>query len=1105
MTNRIPRRRFLQSIPLGAAVAQGVLPAQHPGFAPAAAESPAATATCRYSVEDGAITIRNGTYFNNRPLYCAHRAAAVLGGDRPLLRFIQDNQVCGVLSIAIVKDGAARWLHEAADVRMEYRCGHLTWHIADPAFPGAAFTLEAVPFDDRAGFAVRLRSTGVPPGTRLLWSFGAAHEEPNVMWAFDPVLMAQDEGWREPLSKVLFRGLEPERARGNSVAIDGRVIRVARAGAKIVTFAGDGGVSNLSIGDAAQYADPSRLLSSGGGDAPVGLGVHALKPETHWVVESAPAGGAVDQSRTGQPAASFDRALATARALAGRVVVKTPEPRLDASVTSALHAIDSIFYPPVHRHGCMAWNVRLPGWRTQYGATVFGWIDRVVEQAKFYLSSQVKESKFTTAEPEPATRLCEQSSRSRLNGVGRIPRDSGHYDFQSQLIDQLIHAWRWTGSPELARLLRETLPLHAVWMQECFDPDDDGLYESYINTWPTDSVWYNGGGSVEESCYAYTTHRALADLDPANAPQHRARMDKIARALARVLWIGDRGHYGAYIEQGGHHRVHSDSWLYSQFLPIDAGIAGYEESLQALYYCEWALENVRPPYGGRRVWISNWVPSKWSVRELYHGDNYHLALACFQSGLADDGWEILKGNLLDSGYARVVPGSQSSAGAGTDFGDILNPFCRAVVEGLFGYAPDLPNNVVHLRPAFPTAWPTASISTPDFSLRYWREGDADLYELTLARAARVECRIPVRAEAVRAVTANGAPVQWTPEPGVGHTVLLVTAPEGKRLALRVDLDRRVEAVAPPTIEGAVGAPVQLTVPRGEIEQVRDLQGALTEVTRGKSTLRARLAARPGHHLVLARTLIGQLPQWTMFRVLITDREGDARRAARTPVIAPANAKWQPLDLSRVHNGDIRAIFRQQYLSPRPATVSVRIGVDGYSPWTFAPWKLAVPEIDLSRTSGQVVTPQGARFSPIDPARNIAFTSLWDNWPSSIALPVNQRAKAMWMLVAGSTNPMQTQIANAVLRFRYADGVEETLELVPPLNFWSLCPLGGRDYSYSRDGFSLPKAAPPTVQLGNNCRAMVLSWVLRDEPLSSLTLEALSQEVVIGLMAASLIV
>jgi hypothetical protein len=108
------------------------------------------------------------------------------------------------------------------------------------------------------------------------------------------------------------------------------------------------------------------------------------------------------------------------------------------------------------------------------------------------------------------------------------------------------------------------------------------------------------------------------------------------------------------------------------------------------------------------------------------------------------------------------------------------------------------------------------------------------------------------------------------------------------------------------------------------------------------------------------------------------------------------------------------------------------------------------------------------------------------------------------LVCGSTFPMQTRIANAEIRFRYADGEVQKLELTPPGNFWTLCPWGGEDYNYELDAYCLPKQPPLTVQLGTNCRAMVLSWKLRPGiPLKELTLETLSQDVVIGLMGVSL--
>jgi len=137
------------------------------------------------------------------------------------------------------------------------------------------------------------------------------------------------------------------------------------------------------------------------------------------------------------------------------------------------------------------------------------------------------------------------------------------------------------------------------------------------------------------------------------------------------------------------------------------------------------------------------------------------------------------------------------------------------------------------------------------------------------------------------------------------------------------------------------------------------------------------------------------------------------------------------------------------------------------------------------------------------ANNIAFTSRWDNWPEKVEVPVNKTGDAAWFLLCGTTNPMEVRIANAELRMNYADGVTETLPIVPPFNFWTLCPMDGIDYDYARDGFALPKVPPVTAQLGKNCRAIVLGWRLRPGvALKSVTLETQSEQVVIGLMGVT---
>ena len=1081
------------------------------------------TAALRYTAEGREIVGHNRTCFNNRPLYCDPGVEGViLAGDRPFLRVLAKPCVFGGFSVALIREGAGRWFHQYAEVESRYRCGRMTWHIRDSSLPQVNVTLDAVPLQGAAGCAVRVIGRGLRTGDKLVWAFGGAREEGDVRLQWDPVMRGNPNVYKlgDPRKPEMNLGMDPERCRGNLVTVEGQAFRLLPAGGAPRAAVGRSGrKGTLRVADASACGNPVELYETAAGNLPIVCGaidLRAGEDEVFWAMEVAPATARPDGLHTASPATAFRNAAAYLQTVE-RIQVDSPDPRLDAAVAAVCHPIDAGCdrNPFVFRHGCMAFSIHFLGWRVICGATALGWHDRVKGDAAYYAAAQVTEGERSApARPDPERRLCIEGRGSRFHGRGRIARDTHMYNTQSQFFDQVIRDWRWTADPELERILRRALELHLEWARDCFDPDDDGLYESYINTLPTDSVWYNGGGSVEESAYACYGHRAAMDMarragDTEAAARHRQRAEQIRRALTDVLWLKDRGHFGLYVEQGGRRRVHSDAWVYSEFLPIDCGMTTPEQALEALYYTEWGLERIRLPYGGEVCQPSNWAPWKWSVRDMFGGDLCALALAYFQTGLPDEGWELLLGATLESAYAGAVPGGFSHIGAGTDFADNSHMFARTVVQGLFGYDPDYPNGLVRMHPAFPSAWPKASIRTPDFTLDYRREGNSDAYRLTLARKAEVEFRLPVRAHRVRRVTLNGRDASWHAAAGFGCTWVQLRTQESQVAEVRIELSSRIPQAAAIKLQGEAGEQVRLGAPHGRIIRWQDFHAVIEEGRARGSTIFGRLARRPGHHIVLAEVQAGDLPQQHVFKLHITDRKGAATAAVRTPREAPAHARWNCLDLAAQLNGDIRTIFQQQYLSPRPKTCSVRLGVDGYSAWTFAFWGDRPPAIDLnnlpelSDDRGRILTPQNVPFTRLAEDRNVAFTSLWDNWPCAVTVPVNQAAEAVWLLVCGSTFPMQTRIANAEVRFRYTDGEVEKLELVPPLNFWSLCPWGGGDYSYPLDAFCLPEQPPPAVQLGGNCRAMVMSWKLRPGvELSDVTLETLSQDVVIGLMGVS---
>lgn len=1109
-----------------------------------------------YDVLDGAIATHNGARYHNRPLYCNHMPTFVLAGDRPHLRLARDPYVYGCFMLAVVRDGKAVWLHEAADRTSLYHAGRMEWRIKDALLPEGEIILDAAPLAKDAGMAVRARFNGAKNGDRIIYAFGAATQrfstsQPNLAWSLDP----------RGNASLLTRGFVPGDCAANQVQIDGDMFIVQppaydpAANLPRHTVAGRcSAMSTLAVGDASLWKDPLELARPAESKLPIAFGnidVQAGNNEVFWAIEAFAAEKVGGRGNLDNPRKAFEDGLKRVEAIEAQVVVHSPDPRLDAAVAATCHGIDGAFYPPIYVHGGMLWNVPFPGWRTLYGPTAFGWHENVKEQAKYYISNQETDDTRRTARAEPSVGYGQQAGDSRFYGKGRIKPHNGFYNFQSQFFDMLAHAWRWTGDQELEKLLRPALEMHLTWQQECFDPDDDGLYESYINTWPTDSVWYAGGAGAEETSYAYTGHVAAADLawgagDVKGGEAHLGRAEKIRKAFSERFWIKDKGYPGLYIEQTGLQRLHDDSWLYSIFLPIDAGLLSPEQTWQALHYTEWGLQREQMPLGGERCWTSNWVPSVWSTRVLYPGDNYHLALAYFKSGLADAGWDLLRGAAYEAAYNGPVPGCPAISIGGTDFTDCTSMFARTVVEGLFGYRPDRGRQVVAVEPAFPSDWERASIRTPDFSLEFSRTEGVDSYKVQLTKPARIAFRAPVPGELV-GIEVNGERAVQSVEQGLGHATVGTTTVSKSEAQFSIRWKNSSQPAPSSDIETSVGEPVTLTIQQGEVLRVEDPQEVLDDERIEKGAVIANVANKPGHHMVLAATTVGGMRQWHAFKLHVKDPQGQAERASRTLSSIPDDVRFDCVDMRPLFNGDIREIYKQEYLSPRPETCSVRIGSDGYSPWTFYYWNTKPPQIDLSNVAGMLdgqgglhvplsgqppkdaamVSPaarvervpfawaSGEAATESQPAntgdapsarvsRNIAFTSQWDNWPRSISVPIGRQGRAVWLLVCGTTNPMQTRIANGVIRLHYVDGSVDVLELVAPLNFWTLCPLGAADYDYKVDAFCLPKEPPATVQLGNNCRAMLLNRTLKPAVLlDRVELETLSPEVVIGLMGVTI--
>ncbi|KUG09133.1 DUF4450 domain-containing protein [Solirubrum puertoriconensis] len=244
--------------------------------------------------------------------------------------------------------------------------------------------------------------------------------------------------------------------------------------------------------------------------------------------------------------------------------------------------------------------------------------------------------------------------------------------------------------------------------------------------------------------------------------------------------------------------------------------------------------------------------------------------------------------------------------------------------------------------------------------------------------------------------------------------------------------------------------------------------------------------------------------------------------------AAVTSKWEKVDLGRYFNDEVGNIFRaDKYVSPRPAGPTLQLPTQGIGNWCYP---LVLPKIDdagLRQKAGannEIQLPVGVPLQTPGAAgaKNILFVSQWDNYPEQATVPLKGRASHAYLLMAGSTNPMQSQLTNGEVVVQYSDGSTATLPLRNPDTWWPI------EQDYADDGFAFQTGAPKPFRVhlksglitrefkeygsikGFSTRtveggaATVLDLPLDpSKKLKSLTVRALANDVVIGLMSVTL--
>ena len=258
-----------------------------------------------------------------------------------------------------------------------------------------------------------------------------------------------------------------------------------------------------------------------------------------------------------------------------------------------------------------------------------------------------------------------------------------------------------------------------------------------------------------------------------------------------------------------------------------------------------------------------------------------------------------------------------------------------------------------------------------------------------------------------------------------------------------------------------------------------------------------------------------------------DEEVAERSIIQWDILTMGNIKWEEIDLTPYFNDKVIHIFQNKYLSPRSPYPTLQLPVQGIGNWCSTQVKPVIDDSGLRKLAGnnnKIMLPQKIPFTtPFDENQNnIVFTSLWDNYPDEIIIPLSGKAGHAYFLMTGSTNPMQSRFTNGTITVEYTDSREECLPLKNPETWWPI------EQDYYDDGFAFSLNTPKPIRMhlktglitrdfdqyisinGFTSRAIeggaatVLDLPLNPEKeLKRLKLKTTANDVVIGLMGITL--
>ena len=808
--------------------------------------------------------------------------------------------------------------------------------------------------------------------------------------------------------------------------------------------------------------DPPENFDAPAGEPPIATGLcPSFRNFAHLVIKLDEIAQIGDITATEM----YNNAVKYNHQMASRVVFSTPDPFINTLGGALVMAADGDWDGKTWLHGCIGWRMPLAGWRAAYVGDVLGWNERAESHFNAYAKSQVTNVPPTIPHPtqDKAMNLAraEKQWGTQMYSNGYICRNPErdnqmhHYDMNLNYIDELLWHFQYNADKDYMRKMWPVIKAHLAWEKRNFDPDGDHLYDAYCCIWASDALYYSGGAVTHSSAYNYRANRLaarIAELLGDDPTPFKAEAEAILKAMNERLWLSEKGHWAEYQDALGYKRLHESAAVWSVYTPIDCGAGTPEQFYRATQYIDREIPHIDVEDSGyQTISTTNWMPYSWSINNVAPAEVMHTALAYYEAGRPDAAFALMKANILDNMYYGQSPAnfgqlSHLDAARGEcyrDFGDCIGISSRTLLQGLFGIIPNALYGECIIRPGFPSDWQKASLKTPYMEYTYQRTGNKVRLEITqnFAQRLKIIVRQNLGGGKYRDIQGNSDQIQTIEYEYVAITPDITTSPKDSKAA-----------------------------------------------TSPATTYDPDEALRMG--------LANPVPKKSFKRV----------------------------NINLAFNANVTDIFNNRYETPRPQTTTLQIPLQGVGEWCHPNYRPTIDDSGIRSLAGKrgIVVVAGVPFRTPKQGKNIIYTSLWDNYPNQATIPLTGRASSAYLLMAGSTNHMQSYIENGEVIVTYVDGTTDKLPLVNPHNW---CPIE-QDYFLDGKAFLPMEPCPYRICLSNGTVSRNLGEALgiqgvygREIPggaaqmlrmplnpkkhLASLTVRALSNDVIIGLMAVTL--